>query len=43
LLATLAALEAGREELLADEASRWVKQGLVAETPVYLAPPPAGR
>jgi len=34
---TLAALEAGKQEILADEASRRVKQGLSAEPGVYLA------
>lgn len=38
---TLAALEAGRDEILADETSRSVKQGLSAEPGVYLAPPMA--
>jgi NAD(P)-dependent dehydrogenase (short-subunit alcohol dehydrogenase family) len=33
---TLAALEAGKEEILADEASRQVKRGLSAEPGVYL-------
>ena len=34
---TLEALEAGRDEILADETSRAVKQGLSAEPGVYLA------
>jgi short-subunit dehydrogenase len=36
---TLAALEDGRDEILADEVSRNVKRGLSAEPGVYLAPP----
>jgi len=36
---TLAALEAGKPEVLADEASRRVKVGLGADPGVYLAPP----
>jgi NAD(P)-dependent dehydrogenase (short-subunit alcohol dehydrogenase family) len=36
----LAALEAGREEVLADELSRRVKQGLAADPGVYLSAPP---
>jgi NAD(P)-dependent dehydrogenase (short-subunit alcohol dehydrogenase family) len=39
---TLAALEAGKSEVLADEAARRVKQNLSAEPGVYLAPPAAG-
>jgi NAD(P)-dependent dehydrogenase (short-subunit alcohol dehydrogenase family) len=35
----LAALEAGQDEILADETSRSVKRGLSAEPGVYLAPP----
>lgn len=35
----LAALEAGKEEVLADETTRQVKQGLSAEPGVYLLPP----
>lgn len=38
-LQTLAALEAGRDEVLADEITRQVKQGLVSEPPVYVQPP----
>jgi NAD(P)-dependent dehydrogenase (short-subunit alcohol dehydrogenase family) len=38
---TLAALEAGESEVLADEASRRIKQTLSAEPGVYLAPPAA--
>jgi NAD(P)-dependent dehydrogenase (short-subunit alcohol dehydrogenase family) len=38
---TLAALEAGKSEVLADEASRRIKQALSAEPGVYLAPPTA--
>ncbi|WP_395824272.1 hypothetical protein [Archangium minus] len=38
---TLDALEAGREEILADEVSRNVKQGLSAEPGVYLGIPGA--
>ena len=36
---TFDALEAGAEEVLADEQTRAVKQGLSAEPPVYLQPP----
>ncbi len=36
----LEALEAGRSEILADEVSRRLKQGLSAEPGVYLLPPP---
>jgi hypothetical protein len=36
---TLAALEAGKPEVLADEAARRVKVGLGADPGVYLAPP----
>ena len=36
---TLEALEAGKSEVLADEASRRVKVGLAADPGVYLAPP----
>ena len=35
---TLDALEAGAEEVLADEITRQVKLGLGAQPPVYLAP-----
>jgi NAD(P)-dependent dehydrogenase (short-subunit alcohol dehydrogenase family) len=38
---TLAALEAGKAEVLADEVSRHIKQALSAEPGVYLAPPRA--
>lgn len=38
---TLAALEAGKSEILADEVSRRIKQNLSAEPGVYLAPPAA--
>ena len=38
---TLAALEAGKSEVLADEASRRIKQNLSAEPGVYLAAPMA--
>jgi NAD(P)-dependent dehydrogenase (short-subunit alcohol dehydrogenase family) len=38
---TLAALEAGKSEVLADEVSRHIKQALSAEPGVYLAPPKA--
>lgn len=38
---TLAALEAGQSEVLADEASRRIKQTLSAEPGVYLVPPVA--
>jgi NAD(P)-dependent dehydrogenase (short-subunit alcohol dehydrogenase family) len=38
---TLAALEAGKEEILADEVSRQIKLGLAAEPGVYLSPPRA--
>jgi len=38
---TLAALEAGKKEILADETSRQVKQGLSAEPGVYLGLPRA--
>ncbi len=38
---TLAALEAGKSEILADEVSRRIKQNLSAEPGVYLAPPVA--
>lgn len=38
---TLDALEAGAEEVLADERARQVKQGLSAEPAVYLRPPNA--
>lgn len=38
---TLAALEAGKSEVLADEVSRRIKQNLSAEPGVYLAPPVA--
>jgi hypothetical protein len=34
---TLEALEAGKDEILADDTSRAVKQGLSAEPGVYLA------
>ncbi|HKC51892.1 MAG TPA: SDR family oxidoreductase [Myxococcota bacterium] len=37
---TLAALEAGREEVLADEVSRQVKLGLSADPGIYLSEPP---
>jgi NAD(P)-dependent dehydrogenase (short-subunit alcohol dehydrogenase family) len=37
---TLAALEAGKSEVLADEASRRIKQNLSAEPGVYLEPQP---
>lgn len=37
----IAALEAGRFELLADEITRGVKQGFVAEPPVYVTGPKA--
>jgi NAD(P)-dependent dehydrogenase (short-subunit alcohol dehydrogenase family) len=37
------ALEAGAEEVLADERTREVKQGLSADPAVYLQPPLAGR
>jgi NAD(P)-dependent dehydrogenase (short-subunit alcohol dehydrogenase family) len=36
---TLEALEAGKSEVLADEASRRIKVGLAADPGVYLAPP----
>ena len=36
---TLAALEAGKPEVLADEASRRVKVGLGVDPGVYLVPP----
>jgi NAD(P)-dependent dehydrogenase (short-subunit alcohol dehydrogenase family) len=39
---TLDALEAGAEEVLADERARQVKQGLTAEPAVYLQEPRAG-
>ena len=35
-------LEAGLEEVLADERARTVKAGLTAERPFYLPPPPTG-
>jgi NAD(P)-dependent dehydrogenase (short-subunit alcohol dehydrogenase family) len=38
---TLAALEAGKSEILADEVSRRIKQNLSAEPGVYLVPPVA--
>ena len=38
---TLAALEAGKSEVLADEVSRRIKQNLSAEPGVYLVPPVA--
>lgn len=38
---TLAALEAGKSEVLADETSRRVKVGLAADPGVYLSPPVA--
>lgn len=38
---TLAALEAGKSEVLADEGSRLIKQNLSAEPGVYLEPRPA--
>ena len=38
----LEALEAGKEEVLADEVSRYVKQGLSAPRGVYLDAPPRG-
>jgi NAD(P)-dependent dehydrogenase (short-subunit alcohol dehydrogenase family) len=38
---TLAALEAGKAEVLADEVSRHIKQALSAEPGIYLAPPRA--
>ncbi len=38
---TLAALEAGESEILADEVSRRIKQNLSSEPGVYLAPPAA--
>jgi short-subunit dehydrogenase len=38
---TLDALEAGAEEVLADERARHVKQGLTADPPVYLLDPRA--
>jgi NAD(P)-dependent dehydrogenase (short-subunit alcohol dehydrogenase family) len=38
---TLAALEAGKSEVLADEVSRHIKQALSAEPGIYLAPPRA--
>lgn len=37
----IAALEAGRTELLADDVTRGVKQGLVAEPPAYVTGPKA--
>nr|WP_047198307.1 SDR family oxidoreductase [Caldimonas brevitalea] len=37
---TLEALAGGRDEVLADELTRRVQQGLSAQTPVYLAEPP---
>jgi NAD(P)-dependent dehydrogenase (short-subunit alcohol dehydrogenase family) len=39
----LDALEAGAQEVLADEITQQVKQGLSAEPGVYLQPPPASR
>ena len=39
---TLDALEAGAEEVLADERARQLKQGLSAEPGVYLLDPSAG-
>jgi NAD(P)-dependent dehydrogenase (short-subunit alcohol dehydrogenase family) len=39
---TLAALEAGKSEVLADDVSRRIKQNLSAEPGVYLEPRPAG-
>lgn len=38
---TLAALERGEAQVLADEVTRQVHRGLTAEPPVYLAAPPA--
>jgi NAD(P)-dependent dehydrogenase (short-subunit alcohol dehydrogenase family) len=38
---TLAALEAGKSEILADEVSRQIKQNLSAEPGIYLTPPRA--
>lgn len=38
---TLDALEAGAEEVLADERARQIKQGLTAEPAVYLRDPGA--
>ncbi|MDI1265421.1 MAG: SDR family oxidoreductase [bacterium] len=38
---TLAALEAGKSEILADEVSRQIKQNLSAEPGIYLTPPGA--
>ncbi len=38
-LQTLAAIEAGHDEVLADEITRQVKKGLVSEPPVYVQPP----
>ena len=38
---TLAGLEAGKSEVLADEVSRRIKQNLSAEPGVYLVPPAA--
>jgi len=39
---TLDALEAGAEEVLADERARQIKQGLSADPGVYLLDPSAG-
>lgn len=39
---TLEALEAGAEEVLADERARQIKRGLTAEPSVYLVDPSAG-
>jgi hypothetical protein len=38
-LQTLQALEAGREEILADDVSRQVKPGLSADRGIYLGDP----